>query len=242
MERVGTQLLTVEIFEGDEQLTEPLKSTTENIHIGVTVLLHFHLKIELHFLRNLLIVPQNKGTLDLGFHLAITVPLLIRDRTLVIIESGDIEQMRKVSLAEFFQSKRLWDSCESLREIVEGIDQGNIVEEISFDDLVPSHNRVHEFALKHRIVTEHVLVQKLKIETLTVMSNKLSTVELGSFENSTEIINGTKHHGLGFVTISTLHLHVIHHLSIGILVGVEFPFEEGEGLIISHTPGKSVLV
>jgi hypothetical protein len=31
-------------------------------------------------------------------------------------------------------------------------------------------------------------------------------------------------------------------LSIGILVGVEFPFEKGKGLIISHTPGKSVLV
>jgi hypothetical protein len=31
-------------------------------------------------------------------------------------------------------------------------------------------------------------------------------------------------------------------LSIGILVGVELSFEEGEGLVIGHTPSKSVFV
>jgi hypothetical protein len=119
-----------------------------------------------------------------------------------------------------------------LREIIEGIDQGNIVEQVPFDDLVTPHNRVHELALDHGIVSEHVLVQLLKIEALSVMSNKIGTVELGSFENLTKIINGTKDHGLRLVPISTLHLHVIHDLSIGILVGIEFPFEEGEGLVI----------
>jgi hypothetical protein len=112
MERIGAQLLTLEIFEVDEELTETLESTSKYIHIRMTVILKLHLKIKLHFLRNLLFVPQNKITLDFRFHLTISIPLLGRDRTLVIVKSRNIEMMWKVSFTEFFQPKHLRNRSE----------------------------------------------------------------------------------------------------------------------------------
>ena len=74
------------------------------------------------------------------------------------------------------------------------------------------------------------------------MSNECGSFKVGMSEHLTEIVDVVKDLGFEFIIVGTLHLHVVHHLGVGVILGVEVSLEEGKGLVIVHALNHGVFV